>query len=76
MDTIIDISKVIIETDRLILRTWKQSDINNFFEYASIDGVGEMAGWKHHETIEETQSILNTFILEKNIFYCLQNRTC
>lgn len=38
-----------IETERLILRPWKQTDLDDFFEYASVDGVGEMAGWKHHE---------------------------
>ena len=34
-----------IETERLILRPWKQTDLDDFFEYASVDGVGEMAGW-------------------------------
>lgn len=52
MDTIIDITNTIIETKRLILRSWRESDLNDFYEYASVDGVGEMAGWKHHESIK------------------------
>ncbi len=29
-----------------------EEDVDDFFEYASVDGVGEMAGWKHHETLK------------------------
>lgn len=64
----IDISHVILETDRLILRPFKQGDLNDFFAYASVPGVGEMAGWPHHESIETTQQILDMFIEHKNVF--------
>lgn len=56
------IGGTIIETDRLILRPFQQSDLQDFFEYASVEGVGEMAGWHHHESIEKTQEILDMFI--------------
>ena len=36
----------VIETERLILRPFKQTDLEDFYEYASVEGVGEMAGWK------------------------------
>ena len=52
----------VIETKRLILRSFKQTDLEDFYEYASVEGVGEMAGWKHHENIAESQSIMNSFI--------------
>ncbi|WP_160693160.1 GNAT family N-acetyltransferase [Clostridium sp. C2-6-12] len=68
MDITIDITKTIIETDRVILRAWQKEDVNDFFEYASIPGVGEMAGWKHHDSIEATEKVLETFISEKNVF--------
>lgn len=75
MDITIDITKTIIETDRVILRAWQEADVNDFFEYASIKGVGEMAGWKHHDSIEVTEKILETFISEKNVFaiICKEN---
>lgn len=57
-----------IETERLILRPWKQTDLDDFFEYASVDGVGEMAGWKHHENKEKSQSILDLFINDDKTF--------
>ena len=68
MNTKIDISHVILKTKRLVLRPWKQSDLDDFFEYASVDGVGQMAGWKPHTNKEETQNILTRFINHKKTF--------
>ena len=62
------INGIAIETQRLILRPFKQSDLDDFYEYASVDGVGEMAGWKHHESKDESQSILDLFINEDKTF--------
>lgn len=62
-----------IETKRLILRAFNQNDLNDFYEYASVNGVGEMAGWKHHESKEESQRILNNFIEDDKTFaICLK----
>lgn len=66
MDVVVDLSDIELETERLVLRPWKESDLEDFFEYASVDGVGEMAGWKHHASIDESQTILDMFIREKN----------
>lgn len=57
-----------IETDRLILRAFRQSDLDDFYEYASVEVVGEMAGWKHHESKEESQKILDMFIDNDEVF--------
>lgn len=62
-----------IETERLILRDFKQSDVIDFFEYAKSDKVGPMAGWKAHDSIEESQKILNLFI-EKNEVWGIEDR--
>lgn len=58
----------IIEIDRLILRPFTQEDLQDFYEYAKVEGVGEMAGWHHHESIEKSQEKLNGFILEDKTF--------
>ena len=68
MNADIDISNVVLRTERLILRPWRMDDLNDFYEYASVDGVGQMAGWKPHESVEESRSILNMFINEKKTF--------
>ena len=73
MNISVDISKVIIKTKRLTLRPFKEEDLNDFYEYASVDGVGEMAGWTHHQSIEESKKILDMFIAEKKNFALVYN---
>ncbi len=68
MNCLIDISNVILNTDRLILRPWRQEDLDDFYEYASVDGVGQMAGWLPHENREESMRILQNFIAGKKTF--------
>ena len=62
MNAPIDVTVIRIETDRLILRPWKVSDLQDFYAYASVEGVGENAGWNHHQSVEETRKILWSFI--------------
>lgn len=40
-----DISNVTLETKRLILRPFQIYDLDDFYEYAKVDGMGQMAGW-------------------------------
>ena len=61
----VDVTGVRIETDRMILRPWKETDLDDFFEYARVDGVGQMCGWLPHETPEQSRQILDMFIAEK-----------
>lgn len=58
----------ILETDRLILRAFKLEDIDDFYEYASVPDVGEMAGWHHHESMDESLIILSRFIESDKTF--------
>ena len=68
MNAEIDISQVVLKTERLTLRPWRQSDLEDFYAYASVDGVGQMAGWKPHESREESRRILDRFIEGKKTF--------
>jgi len=65
MNAPIDVTTIRIETERLILRPWQQSDLRDLYEYASVPGVGEKAGWNHHRSLEESQRILSIFISGK-----------
>ena len=68
MNIEIDVSKVILRTNRLILRPWTMDDLDEFYEYASTDGVGQMAGWIPHENKETSLAVLQRFIAEKKTF--------
>lgn len=64
----VDVTNIRIETPRLLLRAWQESDLQDFYEYASVDGVGQMAGWMPHENIEKSKEILDLFIAHKKTF--------
>ncbi len=68
MNKEIDITGVMLKTDRLILRPWKETDLEDFYEYASVDGVGQMAGWTPHKDMEESKRILSHFIDGNHVF--------
>lgn len=68
MNAKIDVSNVILRTERLTLRPWTLDDLTDFYEYASVDGVGQMAGWLPHKNVEESRAILQSFIDKKKTF--------
>lgn len=74
MNKHIDISNVILHTERLLLRPWQKTDIDDFYEYASVDGVGQMAGWLPHKNKEESMRILEMFIKGKKVFAVVYNK--
>ena len=65
MNAEIDITCVVLKTSRLLLRPWKMSDLDDFYEYAKVDGVGQMAGWLPHKNKEESKQVLTKFIENK-----------
>ena len=68
MNAPIDISTVVLQTERLTLRPWRETDLEDFYAYASVDGVGQMAGWTPHKDKAESQAILSRFIAGKHVF--------
>jgi [ribosomal protein S5]-alanine N-acetyltransferase len=51
-----------LETERLIIREWREEDYLDLFEYASDERVGPNAGWPVHKDTEESKSIIKMFI--------------
>ena len=49
-----------METERLILRPWRESDAEALFKYASDPDVGPRAGWPPHKSVEESLQIIQT----------------
>ncbi|WMC93259.1 GNAT family N-acetyltransferase [Kineothrix sp. MB12-C1] len=50
-----------LETKRMILREWSLLDAADMYSYASGSKVGPMAGWKPHESVEESETIIRMF---------------
>ena len=51
-----------LETERLILRRWKDSDAESLFEYARDPEVGPIAGWPPHQNIEESLYVIRNVL--------------
>lgn len=49
-----------METERILLRKWQESDADALFKYASDPDVGPRAGWPPHKSIEESREIIKT----------------
>ncbi len=49
---------MVIHTERLALRPWREADAANLFAYASDPDVGPAAGWPPHRSIEESREII------------------
>ena len=49
-----------METERIVLRPWCESDAEALFRYASDPDVGPRAGWPPHKSVEESLEIIRT----------------
>ncbi|MGM0396355.1 MAG: GNAT family N-acetyltransferase [Bacillota bacterium] len=52
----------LLQTERLLLRKFRLSDLNDLYEYAKDPKVGPDAGWDYHRSKDESLLILNKFI--------------
>lgn len=49
-----------METDRILLRHWRDDDAETLFKWASDPDVGPRAGWPPHKSVEESLEIIRT----------------
>ena len=54
--------KMILETERLILRPWREADAEDLYEYAKDERVGPVAGWPVHTSAENSREIIRTVL--------------
>ena len=58
----------IIETDRLLLRPWRDSDAEALYRYASDPDVGPIAGWPPHTSVAESQEVIRTVFSAPEVY--------
>ena len=62
-----------IETERLILRSWQESDAESLYEYAKDPLVGPIAGWTIHTSVENSLEIIrNVLSADETYAVCLK----
>ena len=52
----------VLETERLILRPWEESDAEECYKYAKDPLVGPAAGWPVHTSVEKSRNIIKTVL--------------
>ena len=51
---------ITLESDRIVLRPWRENDAAALYKYASNPEVGPRAGWPPHKSIKESLEIIRT----------------
>ena len=51
-----------LETERLILRPWKEDDAESLYKYAKNPEVGPIAGWPVHTSVENSREIIKSVL--------------
>lgn len=49
-----------METERILLRPWRESDAGALYKYASDPEVGMRAGWPPHQSVDESLDVIKT----------------
>ena len=57
-----------LETKRLILRPWRESDAQSLFDYAKDPRVGPIAGWAPHASVEYSRQIIREVLLARETY--------
>ena len=57
-----------METERLLLRPWQESDAEALYRWASDPEVGPAAGWSPHTSVEDSRNIIRTVLAEEGTF--------
>lgn len=64
-----------LETERLILRTWKVSDAEECFRYAKDPQVGPIAGWPPHKSVEESRNVITRYLIVPETYAIVLKQT-
>ena len=65
---------MVFETERLILRPWKESDAESLYEYARDPEVGPIAGWPPHTSVENSREIIRDVLsADETYAVCLKD---
>ena len=56
-------AKLVMPTERLLLRPWMESDADMLYKYASDPEVGPRAGWPPHKSVKESLEVIRKCFL-------------
>ena len=66
-----------LTTERLLLRPWNMDDVESLYRLCAGPDIGPAAGWKPHESLEESREMLEKWINGENcpeLFFALEEK--
>ena len=66
---------MILETERILLRPWNEEDAESVYLYAKDPDIGPPAGWKPHESVEESREIIRDILSAEGTFAVVLKET-
>ena len=66
---------MILETERLILRPWQESDAEDLYKYASHPEVGPIAGWPVHTSVKNSREIIRGVLSKPETYAVILKET-
>ncbi len=60
-----------METERLLLWPWQESDAEALYRWASDPEVGPAAGWSPHTSVEDSRDVIRTVLAKEGTFAVL-----
>ena len=52
----------LMETERILLRPWREEDAAALFKYASDPAIGPIAGWPPHTSVENSREVIRDIL--------------
>lgn len=65
---------MILATKRLTLRPFREDDVQALYEYSRDEPVGRNAGWKPHESLQESDDILHLVFLNQPSVWAVERK--
>ena len=57
-----------LETPRLWLRPWQETDAQMLYEYAKDPRIGPMCGWEPHTSVDNSREIIRSILSAKGTY--------
>ena len=64
-----------LETERLLLRPWEETDAEECYKYAKDPRVGPMAGWPVHTSVENSRQVIHDVLMVPETYAIVLKKT-
>ncbi len=66
---------MILQTERLILRPWEETDAEECYRYAKDSRVGPAAGWPVHTSVENSRQVIRDVLMKPETYAIVLRET-